>query len=68
MQTKAKAKLSAREKRIVSLAASINNAMREHADRNEAIDAYDMARVLFRKGISEKGFTARSSLSLPTAP
>lgn len=68
MQAKAKAKLSAREKRIVSVAASINNVMREHPDRNEAIDAYDMARVLFRKGTDEKGFSRRSSLSLPTAP
>lgn len=64
----AKAKLSARERRIVSLATSINKVMREHVDRNEAIDAYDMARVLFRKGTDEKGFTRRSSLSLPTAP
>lgn len=68
MQTNAKAKLTAREKRIVSLAVSINKMMREHADRNEAIDGYDMARVLFRKGTNEKGFIHRSSLSLPTAP
>ncbi len=41
-------KLSAREKRIVVLASAINELMRKHKDRNEAIDAYDAARILFR--------------------
>jgi hypothetical protein len=41
--------LSEREERIVSLASAINNAMRAHPDRDEAIDAYDMARVFFRR-------------------
>ena len=41
---------SQREQSIIKLATRINNLMREHKDRCEAIDAYDMARVLFRKG------------------
>lgn len=40
--------MTAREKRIVKLAQSINVLMRKHPDRNEAIDAYDAARILFR--------------------
>ena len=43
--------LSQRECRVLNLASSINGLMREHTDRNEAIDAYDMARILFRKTI-----------------
>lgn len=42
-------KASARERRIILLAQKINQLMRAHAVRNEAIDAYDIARVLFRK-------------------
>ena len=61
-------KMSAREKRIVVLASAINELMRSHKDRNEAIDAYDMARVFFRKGTGDKGIIQRSSLALPTAP
>lgn len=38
-----------REQRIFALALSLASAMRAHPDRDEAIDAYDMARVLFRK-------------------
>jgi hypothetical protein len=38
-----------KEKRIYSLALSITALMRNHPDRLEAIDAYDMARILFRK-------------------
>jgi hypothetical protein len=60
--------MRAREKRVVKLAQAINVLMRKHPDRNEAIDAYDVARVLFRKGTGEKGIIQRSSLSLPTAP
>lgn len=41
---------SQRERSIIKLATRINDLMREHKDRCEAIDAYDMARVLFRKG------------------
>ncbi len=41
-------KLSAREKRIVKLAAAINALMRKHKDRNEALDAIETARILFR--------------------
>lgn len=58
--------LSPREKRIVTLASSINNLMRQHKDRNEAIDAYDVARVMFRKGTGEDGLIRRSSLALPS--
>lgn len=43
-----KEKLSARERRIVVLASAINELMRKHKDRNEAIDAYDAARIMFR--------------------
>jgi len=42
--------------------------MRQHSNRLEAIDAYDVARVLFRKGEGEKGIIQRSSLALPIAP
>lgn len=48
MQSGQKEGLSAREKRIVNLASQINKLMRQHPDRVEAIDAYDVARVLFR--------------------
>lgn len=68
MQSKKLSSLSTRERKIVILAVNIANLMRQHPDRNEAIDAYDMARVLFRKGTGEKGLNRRSSLSLPTAP
>jgi hypothetical protein len=43
---------SGRERRIISLAQKINRLMRGHGasdeERNEAVDGYDMARVLFR--------------------
>ena len=58
-------KNTAREKRIFKLAQSISNQMRQHPDRNEAIDAYDMARVLFRFETKDEGFNGRSSLALP---
>ena len=55
-----------RERRIIALAKQIAALMREHKDRYEAIDAYDMARVLFRLGSDEEGFIGRpSGLSLP---
>ncbi len=41
---------SQRERSIIKLATRISDLMRQHKDRCEAIDAYDMARVLFRKG------------------
>lgn len=56
---------SRRQEAIFKLASQINELMRKHPNRAEAIDAYDMARVLFRKGSDEKGATRRSSLSLP---
>lgn len=61
-----KRQLSARERRIIALASSINKLMREHTDRYEAIDAYDMARVMFRLAGGEEGFIGRpSALALP---
>jgi hypothetical protein len=41
-------KASGREKRIIVLAHKINYLMRLSPDRNEAIDAHEMARILFR--------------------
>ncbi len=41
-------KTSARERRIVVLALAINELMRKHKDRNEALDAIETARILFR--------------------
>lgn len=45
-------KISSREHRIVRLATEISKLMRLHGDgdkaRNEAIDAYDVARIMFR--------------------
>lgn len=38
----------AKLKRIVALAKKIDALMREQTDRWEAIDAHDMARILFR--------------------
>jgi hypothetical protein len=61
-------KSSKREERIFSLAVSISDLMRSHTDRNEAIDAYDVARVLFRKQTREGGIIRRSSLALSTSP
>jgi hypothetical protein len=49
----------AKRERVIALAERICNLMLKHADRNEAIDAYDIARVLFRKGTGE--FTAQRS-------
>jgi cytochrome c len=46
-------KASARERRIITLAQKINGLMRRHADRLEAIDAYDVARILFRLPVNE---------------
>ena len=40
--------MTAREKRIIKLAQAINTLMHKHPNRNEAIDAYDVARILFR--------------------
>ncbi len=45
---------SRRQKSIIKLASQINDLMRSHPDRAEAIDAYDMARVLFRKPNSHR--------------
>uniref|UniRef100_E6QIP0 Uncharacterized protein n=1 Tax=mine drainage metagenome TaxID=410659 RepID=E6QIP0_9ZZZZ len=51
-----KVQASARERRIIALAQKINQLMRGHEgasdpdeSRNEAIDAYDAARILFRQ-------------------
>ncbi len=46
-------KASARERRIMVLAQKINELMRGHADRLEAIDAHDMGRILFRLPVNE---------------
>jgi hypothetical protein len=43
-----------RDKRIKKLAQEICQLMRNHSDRVEAIDAYDMARILFRKPNSHR--------------
>lgn len=48
-----KVKASARERRIIALAQKINQLMRSHKDRLEAIDAYDAARILFRLPVNE---------------
>jgi hypothetical protein len=45
-----------RDKRVYDLAVNIASLLREHSDRAEAIDAYDMARVLFRKAASLRPF------------
>jgi hypothetical protein len=44
--------LAARDKRVKLLANAITALMRKHTDRGEAIDAYDMARIAFRKPTS----------------
>ena len=46
-------KQTKRERRIYALALSISQIMRSHPDRTEAIDAYDVARILFRKGSND---------------
>jgi len=38
-----------RDRRVTSVATRIVTVMREHSSRSEAIDAHDMARILFRK-------------------
>jgi hypothetical protein len=38
-----------RDRRVTSVANRILKVMREHSSRAEAIDAHDMARILFRK-------------------
>jgi len=40
---------SSRDARIKRLAKKFAVLMRQHSDRVEAIDAYDMARILFRR-------------------
>lgn len=52
MQANAEHAFSPREQRIIDLASAINDVMRTHADRDEAIDAYDIARVLFRRTVN----------------
>jgi hypothetical protein len=49
---------SSRQESIVKLASQINELMLNHPDRTEAIDAYDMARVLFRKPNSRRPILA----------
>jgi hypothetical protein len=41
--------------------------MLAHPDRYEAIDAYDVARVFFRKETSDKGINTRFTLLQPTS-
>jgi hypothetical protein len=45
---------SSRDARIKRLAQEICRLMRQHSDRVEAIDAYDMARILFRRPSSHR--------------
>lgn len=55
---------SARERRIIALAQKINQLMRAHGSddrpRNEAIDAYDAARILFRVLTNEDSSEGRT--------
>jgi hypothetical protein len=67
MQDKPLPRMSRRECNIIALATCICNLMQKHKDRAEAIDAYDIARVLFRKGTKEEGFKGRLSMVLPTS-
>ncbi len=57
-------KASGRERRIVALAQKINQLMRSHGsedrERNEAIDAYDAARILFRVPTNEDSSEGRT--------
>jgi len=52
-------KASGRERRIIAMAHKINQLMRSHGSeqikRNEAIDAYDAARILFRSPETDDG-------------
>jgi flagellar biosynthesis regulator FlaF len=56
-------KASARERQIMVLAQKINQLMRSHGEaqerRNEAIDAYDVARILFRSPENDDGSEGR---------
>jgi hypothetical protein len=60
-------KASGRQKRVISLARKIDGVMRAHPDRYEAIDAHDMARVLFRLASDEEDFSGRSFFSVSTS-
>ncbi len=48
--------LVARDKRVKKLSEAITGLMRKHTNRGEAIDAYDMARIAFRKPTSDRPF------------
>jgi hypothetical protein len=52
--------LSVRDKRVYELAASIASLLREHPERGEAIDAHDMARVMFRSKTTSRPFQVPS--------
>ena len=51
--------MTAREKRIIKLAQALNALMHKHPNRNEAIDAYDAARILFRSPENDDGSEGR---------
>lgn len=56
MQASTSEDIEARDKRVSELALAIVSLMREHKDRAEAIDAYDIARIAFRKPTSLRPF------------
>jgi hypothetical protein len=53
MKISDKVLVAQREKAIIKLAMGINKLMRQHKDRDEALDAYEIARTLFRRGREE---------------
>lgn len=48
VRTEMETKMTGRDKRVIDLASAINAIMRKHKNRNEALDAIEAARILFR--------------------
>jgi hypothetical protein len=59
--------VNARDRRIHDLALAIAGLMREHPDRAEANDAYDMASIIFRKPKSNLRPAPQSLAGCPEA-
>jgi hypothetical protein len=49
--------MSSRDDRVHSLATKIATLMRDHENRAEAVDAHDMAKILFRRPLANRDQT-----------
>ena len=49
--------MSSRNERIYRLATKITDLLRKHENRAEAVDAHDMARIMFRRPVPNRDQT-----------